>query len=264
VPKHKAQGPATPDPGTAPAALGGPLIEDTASTDRDVEESVLEQPVTDQTTEERGGERAGPGRRPRTDRRRLERVAVALFIERGFEGTTVGDIAEAAGIGRRTFFRYFGSKNDVVWGEFDEQLVAMRQGFAALPTDAPIMSGICEVVLSANSYDRSGLSDLRQRMTLIASTPALRAHSEIRYDSWRQTVAEYAAGRLGQDVRELVPSVLAGATLGAAVAAYGYWLATDEDLVAVLEASLGHLRSGFGQLEAAVAIPVAFPGRARG
>ncbi|MCQ0020665.1 TetR family transcriptional regulator [Actinomadura madurae] len=56
------------------------------------------------------------GRRPRTSRGELERVALRLFAERGFEETTVDDIASAAGIGRRTFFRYYGSKNDVVWG----------------------------------------------------------------------------------------------------------------------------------------------------
>src|SRR5579872_5890996 len=74
---------------------------------------------------------AHPGRRPVTDRRRLERVAVGLFAQRGFERTTIDDIAAAAGIGRRTFFRYFGSKNDVIWGEFDAQLMHMREEFAS-------------------------------------------------------------------------------------------------------------------------------------
>ena len=48
-----------------------------------------------------------------TTRAELEQVAFELFDRQGFEGTTVGDIARAAGIGRRTFFRYFASKNDV-------------------------------------------------------------------------------------------------------------------------------------------------------
>jgi TetR/AcrR family transcriptional regulator, regulator of mycofactocin system len=69
------------------------------------------------------------GRRPSTSRAELERVALDLFTSRGFEETTVDDVAAAAGIGRRTFFRYYASKNDAVWGDFDAQLEKLRQWF---------------------------------------------------------------------------------------------------------------------------------------
>src|SRR4051812_41921439 len=62
------------------------------------------------------------GRPPVSSRAAIERVAFTLFARQGFDETTVEDIAAAAGISRRTFFRYFASKNDVVWGEFDRGL----------------------------------------------------------------------------------------------------------------------------------------------
>src|SRR5579875_1846480 len=69
---------------------------------------------------------AVPGRRRVTSRAELEHVAFELFAAKGFEQTTVDDIAAAAGIGRRTFFRYFPSKNDVPWGMFELELERMR------------------------------------------------------------------------------------------------------------------------------------------
>ena len=53
------------------------------------------------------------GRAPATTHGELSHVALALFLERGFDHTTVDDIAAAAGISRRTLFRYFPSKNDL-------------------------------------------------------------------------------------------------------------------------------------------------------
>ena len=61
-----------------------------------------------------------------------------MFVERGFERTTVDEIAAAAGIGRRTLFRYFPSKNDLAWGEFDDMLARFRVVLASLPTDIPV------------------------------------------------------------------------------------------------------------------------------
>ncbi|HUZ10940.1 MAG TPA: mycofactocin system transcriptional regulator [Acidimicrobiales bacterium] len=182
-----------------------------------------------------------PGRRPATTRRQLERAAIGLFVERGFERTTVGDIAAAGGIGRRTFFRYFSSKNDVIWGEFDEELDRMRAAFEAAPTDAPLMETVRQVVVASNRYGRADLPELAQRMTLITTTPALRAHSTLRYDAWRRTVADFVARRLGQAPSDLLPSAMAGATLGVAMAAYAYWLQSGAELTALLDDALSRL-----------------------
>ena len=60
-----------------------------------------------------------------------------LFYERGFEETTLDDIAGGLGIGRRTLFRYFDSKNDMVWGDFGGVLARLRDELKAHPDRYP-------------------------------------------------------------------------------------------------------------------------------
>ena len=57
------------------------------------------------------------GRPPGTSRRELELIALRLFTGQGFDNTTIEQIAAEAGVSRRTFFRYFGSKASVLWSE---------------------------------------------------------------------------------------------------------------------------------------------------
>jgi mycofactocin system transcriptional regulator len=165
------------------------------------------------------------GRRPITSRSEIEHIAIELFTDRGFDTTTVDDIAAAAGIGRRTVFRYYASKNDIPWGAFDEQLERMRETFAALPADLPVMAGVRVAVLAFNDVDPAEQPWHRRRLRLILDTPALQAHSTLRYAAWRRVVAEYAAARLGLSPDELVPQTIGHASLGVALAAYERWLA---------------------------------------
>ena len=103
------------------------------------------------------------GRPPATSRRELELIALQLFTERGFDDTTIDDIADAAGVNRRTFFRYFDSKSAVLWSDFDTEVQALRDAFAALPDDIPIMDGIRVVVLGVNQYRAEDVPELRAR-----------------------------------------------------------------------------------------------------
>jgi len=196
---------------------------------------------------DRRGERAGRvGRRPATTAANLEHLALQLFSERGFDATTVDDIAAAAGIGRRTFFRYYASKNDVAWGAFDAHLEVMRAALAASPPDEPMLEVLRRAILDFNTYPAEETAWLRRRMTLILRTPALQAHSALRYRAWRQVVAEYVARRVGQPESALLPQSLAAALLGIAMTAYEQWLdREDADLVAILDEGLRLLMSGF-------------------
>lgn len=166
-----------------------------------------------------------PGRPTVTSRAELEQRALELFAERGFEATTVEDIAAAAGIGRRTFFRYFASKNDAVWGDFEQGLADLRARFAAADPQQPLLDALREAVLAFNHFDAAEVPWHRDRMALILRVPALQAHSTLRYAAWRRVVAEFAAQRLGEPADALLPQLVAHSCLGAAMTAYEQWLA---------------------------------------
>jgi mycofactocin system transcriptional regulator len=186
------------------------------------------------------------GRKRITSPIELEHIAFELFAEHGFERTTIDDIVTAAGIGRRTFFRYFPSKNDLAWGSFDEELVRMHVRFRASPPDLPLMDALRKVVVDFNRIPETEAGWHRRRMSLILNVPALQAHSTLRYADWRRVVAEFAATRLGVPANSLMPQAIAHAALGVAVAAYEQWLADpDAELTPLLDVALRELGSGF-------------------
>jgi TetR/AcrR family transcriptional regulator, regulator of mycofactocin system len=185
------------------------------------------------------------GRPPSTTREEIEAVALDLFAERGFEATTVDDIAVAVGVGRRTVFRYFESKNDIAWGDFDWVMRRLRE---ALDEGAglPLMEALRGGVVESNRYPAEQLPGLRTRMTLITGTPALQAHSALRYAEWRGVVAGWASGRLGEAPDDLRPRVIGYAALGTAMACFERWVASgDEDLLELLDAAFIAIAAGF-------------------
>jgi TetR/AcrR family transcriptional regulator, regulator of mycofactocin system len=92
------------------------------------------------------------GRPPSTSRRQLALVAMRLFSEQGFEQTTVDQIAAAAGVSRRTFFRYFATKSAVLWNDFDREVQTITRLLAQAPPEQPMMQAIRDVVVAANHY----------------------------------------------------------------------------------------------------------------
>ena len=179
------------------------------------------------------------GRPPATTREEIEREAMRLFTARGFDATTVDDIAAAAGIGRRTFFRYFGSKNDVVWGRFDEGLARLRERLAAASVDRPLAEVLREAIVEFNALPAEQVAVHRQRMTLILGVDSLQAHSTLMYAEWRRVVAGYVADRTHQAPDDLLPRLAGHVLLGAAVTAYERWLDDPRaDLAALLDETL--------------------------
>ncbi|MCU1482235.1 MAG: hypothetical protein JWQ19_3021 [Subtercola sp.] len=168
------------------------------------------------------------GRQPSTSQAEISHVALTLFIERGFESVTVDDIAAAAGIGRRTFFRYFVSKNDVPWGDFESQLEQMRSYLDRIPNDVALIDALRMAVIHFNHLPSDEVAYHRRRMTLLLTVPTLVAHAALRYAAWRQVIAEYVAARMGLPPDDLTPQAIGWALLGASLAAYETWLRDEE------------------------------------
>jgi mycofactocin system transcriptional regulator len=176
----------------------------------------------------------------------LEAVALELFVSKGFDETSIDDIAAAAGIARRTFFRYYPSKTDLVWGDFGGELARMQSWLAAADPEVPMMEAIHQAVLEFNRLPPDLLPQHRRRLSLILGVPTLLANSTLRFAQWRAVVAAFAARRLDLAEDDLLPEVVAYSALGATLAGYGQWLRDEEsDLTVLLDEALGQLAIGF-------------------
>lgn len=155
-------------------------------------------------------------------RQRLQDEALRLFTERGYEATTVEQIAAAAGVSHMTFFRYFPTKEDVVLSDsYDPLLVAAIRGRPAgedpvTRIHAAVRDGLGEIYPHVRDA-------LLVRVRLSLRTPALRARL------WENQYAtqELLAGALHDGAPTFADRVLAAASLSALTTALDEWVATD-------------------------------------
>jgi TetR/AcrR family transcriptional regulator, regulator of mycofactocin system len=188
--------------------------------------------------------RTTAGRPEVTSHAAIEQAAFALFRERGFEATTLDAIAASVGVGRRTLFRYYRSKNDIPWGQFDRTLEGFRQLLAATPDDVGVHAAIGRAVVEFNRFPADASPSHVERMQLLLDTPALQAHSALRYAEWRRVIAEYAAARLGRAPDDLEPRLLGHVALALALSAYEVWLDhPDLEVTELLERGLSALET---------------------
>jgi TetR/AcrR family transcriptional regulator, regulator of mycofactocin system len=150
------------------------------------------------------------------------------------------------GIGRRTIFRYFTSKNDMVWGDFQGEMTRLEAQLAQVPDDVALMPAIRCAVVATNSFTGDDLPELRRRMELLTRVPTLQAYSTLRYQEWRAIIARFAAARTGQRPEDLFPQAVSFATLGVTLAAFLTWVrCPPSDLAPHLDEALAALGEGF-------------------
>jgi mycofactocin system transcriptional regulator len=168
------------------------------------------------------------GRRRSTTKDHIANVAIDLFDTYGFTEVSVEDIALAAGISRRTLFRYYPSKNAIPWGDFGTHLREFTQVFDGADLTLPIAATLRAALLDFNTFEESEASRHRQRMRLILESAELQAYSMTLYAGWRDVVAAFVARRTGARPTDLVPQTMGWTMLGVALAAHEHWLARGE------------------------------------
>ena len=174
-------------------------------------------------------------RRART-RDDIEAAALGLFLERGYEATTIEDIAEAALISPRTFFRYFASKDDLLLARGRDETALAARSLAERPPEEPIMDSL-RAVLGVFAALHSTDSERRLAwIRLVTTTPQLAAGFLEMLRGKEQVLRDFVAGRLGLKTSDRRPR-LAAAAFGAAFrVAAETWQESDgaEDLTVLV------------------------------
>lgn len=163
------------------------------------------------------------GRPRRSSAEILADAASELFLENGYAGTTVDQIAQRAGVSRATFFNYFAGKADLLWLDLDASLAHLPEALrraSDLPVVAAVEGALLEV---AREHDSSRVPWALSQGEAMNLGDDLVASGAARFVLHLGVVAGYVAERRGERLEELRPQVIAAAFLSAAGAATVSW-----------------------------------------
>ena len=174
----------------------------------------------------------------------IQEHALRLFVEKGYDATTVEEIAAAAGVSHMTFFRYFPRKEEVV--EYDEYDPLLEDLIAARPPHEPPLTALHNAIRAGLekvlTTDREAL---RVRTRLILDNPVLRSRNLLAQDMTRDLFARALARRAGLTQPDFAATVQASAALGALAPALSTWAsAADDDLIALIDAAFEAVEAG--------------------
>ena len=184
----------------------------------------------------------GMGRWEPNARGRLEQAAMELYNQRGFESTTVAEIAERAGLTERTFFRYYADKREVLFagaGELQELLVSkVADAAASLPAIDAVAAALAEVARLVFEERREFA---RQRQVIIAANAELQERELIKLASLASAVARALRGR---GVSDPAASLAAEAGIAVFRIAFERWTSEtgDRPLAQLIQESVDELK----------------------
>jgi AcrR family transcriptional regulator len=179
-------------------------------------------------------------------RNSLQEHAMRLFLEKGYDATTVEEIAAAAGVSHMTFFRYFPTKEAAALADDYDPVIA--ELIAGRPAEEPAVEKIQHALTQGlNRMYATDRAALLARLRLVLNTPALRAGSWERRNADQQLLVLALAAHPGHAEDALHTRVVVAASLAAATTAIRIWAENNgtADLPELINASFGALR---GQL----------------
>ena len=185
-------------------------------------------------------------RKKERTRAELTDAAFRLFEERGFDETTVEDIAEQVEVSPRTFFRYFDSKEDVVIGFFDDLGLELRGMVEARPPDEPPFRALRAALGSLVDVYEERADRVIAAKRLALETPAIRALLLDKHARWENWVTDVLAERQGTD-DDRGPRLIAAVGLAAYSTAVGSWCTKGgkQDLHSLVDEALAEVERGF-------------------
>jgi len=174
----------------------------------------------------------------------IQRCALRLFREQGYEATTISQIAEAAEISESTFFRYFPTKEDIVrWDEFDPLIIeAFRKQPAGVSPVAAMRAALRDSLARLSAEE---LAEVRERIALALSISQLPVMGIGQLREPMRLLAEAVAERAGRMPDDFAVRALVGAVVGVGMAVM-FAVADDPqaDFVKLLDESLRLIEDG--------------------
>lgn len=171
-------------------------------------------------------------------------MAFDLFLERGFEETTVEQICAVAEISRSTFFRYFASKEDALLGDLPDANAHLLDALQRRPHDEPAWTALRRALDPLVERYDTAPDQGRRLARLITGTPALAAAHHAKNAAWHTLLRPEVARRLGADPDDATdprPSALIAAALGCVDATISAWATDDSEqpLARILDRAMG-------------------------
>lgn len=175
-------------------------------------------------------------------RDRLAEAALELFVERGYEATTVADIAERAGLTERTFYRQFQDKREVLFGDPAGFYAMFTDAIAAAPATPTPLQLVAAGIRAAGAGFAGMHGRSRRRQSVIDVNPALQEREQIKR---MHLTEELAAALRRRGVAEPVAGLTAELGTVAFYAAFARWVraSTEQDLATLAAEVLAELRT---------------------
>lgn len=174
-------------------------------------------------------------------------IAMDLFLKQGFEQTTIDEIASTAGISRRSFFRYFGTKEDIVLGNLADQGELVREALERVPSTVGPWEALRQALHAVDALEAEPGATLAIAK-MMYSTPSLRARSIEKHLHWQSLLVPDIRRRIGlgeDDVDDPAPGAIVASAITCLDIAGELWMSGGGagDLAALYDRAVAAVRS---------------------